>query len=300
MSRRDAPSRVAFNIVNYFVLTVFALFCLFPFWYILVYSLSDPAQAGGGVTFWFRGFSLVNFQQVVQLKGIGRSIYISAARTVIGTAVSVFACSFMGYLFSKDEMPMRKLMYRLLVVTMYVSGGLIPSYLTISAYKLPNTFWVYILPGVVSAYNVILVKTFVEQLPASLEESARLDGAGYFTVYSRIIFPLSKPIVATIATFTAVGQWNSYMDNYLYVSDDRLNTLQYLLYKFLNSTDELRKLLQQGSSNAMQQMQNQPQLLTPMGVRMTITIVTVLPIFCVYPFMQKYFTKGIMLGAVKE
>lgn len=299
MVGKVSPSRIVFNIINYTVLGLFALVCLYPFWYILIYSLSDPTLARSGITFWFKGFSLNNFQKVIQLNGIGMSLFISISRTVLGTVASVFACSFMGYLFSKNQMPGRKFLYRMLVITMYVSGGLIPTYLTISAYNLVNTFWVYILPGVVSAYNVILVKTFVEQLPGSLEESAILDGAGFFTIYSRIILPLSKPIVATIATFTAVGQWNAYMDNYLYVSESSLNTLQYLLYKFLNSTQELTKLLQQGDSSAIHQMGTASQMLTPIGVRMTITVITVIPIFLVYPFMQKYFAKGIMLGAVK-
>ena len=299
MHRKISPSRMAFHVVNTIFLGLLALICLYPFWYILIYSLSDATRAQAGVTFWFKGFSLNNFKKVLELNGIGSALFISVARTLSGTLLSVFACTFMGYLFSKDELPGRKFLYRALVITMYVSGGLIPTYLIISAYKLVNTFWVYILPGVVSAYNVILVKTFVEQLPASLEESAVLDGAGAFTVYRYIILPLSKPIVATIATFTAVGQWNSYMDNYLYVSKTSLNTLQYLLYKFLNSTQELTKMLQQGDTSAIHQMGSASQLLTPMGVRMTITVITVIPIFMVYPFMQKYFSKGIMLGAVK-
>lgn len=299
MAGKMSVSRLVFNIFNYTLLGLFALICFYPFWYVLVYSLSDPALASSGVTFFFKGFSVFNYQKVLQLNGIGQSLFISTARTLLGTVASVFACSFMGYLFSKREMPMRKFLYRMLVITMYVSGGMIPAYITITAYRLPNTFWVYVLPGVVSAYNVILVKTFVEQLPASLEESAVLDGAGYFTVYSRIVFPLCRPIIATIAIFTAVGQWNAYMDNYLYVSNPKLNTLQYVLYKFLNSTQELAKLLQQGDASAMHQVQSASQTVTPMGVRMTITVITVIPIFCVYPFMQKYFAKGIMLGAVK-
>lgn len=299
MVGKITPSRVVFNIINYTVLGLFAIMCFYPFWYILIYSLSDPVKAQTGITIWFKGFSLFNFEKVLELKGIGSALMISILRTTIGTFLSVFACSFMGYLFSKQEMPGRKFLYRMLVITMYVGGGLIPTYLTISAYHLTNTFWVYVLPGVVSAYNIILVKTFVEQLPGSLEESAILDGAGIFTIYSRIILPLSKPIIATIVTFTAVGQWNAYMDNYLYVSESSLNTLQYLLYKFLNSTQELTKLLQQGDTSAMQQMGTSAQMLTPLGVRMTITVITVLPIFLVYPFMQKYFAKGIMLGAVK-
>jgi len=296
---KDSASRTVFNIFNYFVLGIFGLICFYPFWYLIIYSFSKPELANSGISFWFKGFSLYNFEQVLKLKGIGRSVLISVARTVGGTLLTVFACSFMGYLFSKPEMPFRKFLYRMLIITMYVGGGLIPYYLTISAYRLTNTFWVYIIPGMVSAYNVILVKTFVEQLPPSLEESAVLDGAGYFTVYSRIILPLSTPIIATIATFGAVGQWNSYMDNHLFVTDSRWNTLQYLLYKFLNSTQELTTLLQKGNTAAYQQQMKEASQLTPMGVRMTITVITIIPIFCVYPFMQKYFAKGILIGAVK-
>jgi putative aldouronate transport system permease protein len=300
MLRKTSPARMAFLVVNTIVLGLITLLCFYPFWYILVYSLSDATKAQAGVTFWFKGFSLNNFVKVMELKGIGSAVFVSVARTLLGTLLTVFACTFMGYLFTKEEMPARKFIYRALIITMYVGGGLIPTYLTISAYKLVNTFWVYVVPSVVSAYNVILVKTFVEQLPASLEESAVLDGAGAFTVYRWIILPLSKPIVATIATFTAVGHWNSYMDNYLYVSKSSLNTLQYLLYKFLNSTQELTKMLQQGDTSAIHQMEAVTrEILTPMGVRMTITVITILPIFLVYPFMQKYFSKGIMIGAVK-
>ena len=208
MLRKTSPSRKAFLVVNTIVLGLITLLCFYPFWYILVYSLSDATKAQAGVTFWFKGFSLNNFVKVMELKGIGSAVFVSVARTLLGTLLTVFACTFMGYLFTKEELPARKFIYRALIVTMYVGGGLIPTYLTISAYKLVNTFWVYVVPSVVSAYNVILVKTFVEQLPASLEESAVLDGAGAFTVYRCIILPLSKPIVATIATFTAVGHWN--------------------------------------------------------------------------------------------
>ena len=297
MIEKAGPGRILFNIFNYSMLFLFAVICFYPFWYIIIYSFSDPQLAAQGLSFLPKGFTFENFVQVMQLKGIVNSLFISVARTIIGTALCIFACSFMGYLFSKKEMPMRKFFYRMLIITMYVSGGLIPGYLTISLYGLPNTFWVYIIPGIVSAYNVILVKTFVEQLPASLEESAILDGAGYMTVFVRIIAPLCKPIIATITIFSAVGHWNSWMDNYLYVSDANLHTLQYMLQKFLDSAAELSQLLRENSSAALAS--GSENLLTPMSVRMSITTLVVLPIFCVYPFMQKYFTKGIMIGAVK-
>ena len=182
----------------------------------------------------------------------------------------------------------------MLVICMYVSGGLIPSYLTIKYVGLMNTFWVYIIPWAVNAYNVILVKTFVEQLPASVEESATLDGAGVFTIMFRIILPMSLPILATIAVYSSVAQWNSWFDNHLYTAmDEDLTTLQYMLYNYLNQAERLSQLLSEGQNI------NSEQMLTPKGVRMTVTMITVVPVICIYPFLQRYFVKGIMIGAVK-
>lgn len=299
MKLKKSMSRKIFNVFNYGFLGLLAFICLYPFWYILMYSISDPLQASTGVTVWLKDFTLFNYEKVFHLQGIYSAFLVSVARTVIGTFCTVLACSFLGYLFSKREMPARVFLYRMLIITMYISGGLIPHYLTINAYGLDNTFWVYIVPGIVSAYNVILVKTFVEQLPDSLEESAKIEGAGYLTIFTRIILPLSGPIVATIAIFSAVGHWNNWMDNYLFVNKENLQTLQYTLYKFLQESTELAKRLEVGDPSVLNEMAEQGPILTPKSVRMTITFITILPIFLLYPFMQKYFTKGIMIGAVK-
>lgn len=285
--------RRAFMAFNYLFFVIIILLCAYPLWYVLVQSLSGEIVAGEGI-FWPYKFTMRNYTQVMQLKGLANAFKISALRTVIGCVVTVTCCMILGYLFSKNEMPFRKLLYRMLVICMYVSGGLIPNYLTIKYMGLMNTFWVYIIPWAVNAYNVILVKTFVEQLPASVEESAMLDGAGVFTILFRIILPMSLPILATIAVYSSVAQWNSWFDNHIYTSlNEDLTTLQYMLYNYLNQAERLSQLLAEGRNV------NSDQMLTPKGVRMTVTMITVIPVLCIYPFLQRYFVKGIMIGAVK-
>ncbi len=176
-----------------------AMICVYPFYYMLCYAFSDPGEAMKGITFFPRGFTLENFEAVAQLGTIPQASLISAFLTFAGSAITLICCSFFGYLVSKREMYCRKFIYRFVIITMYVSGGLIPSYLVMRAYGLRNTLLVYIIPSAVSAYYVILIKTFIEQLPPSLEEAAKMEGAGLFTCYARIILPLSKPILATIA-----------------------------------------------------------------------------------------------------
>jgi len=297
--KRTAGS-IFWDVVIYVVLGLFALCCLYPFYYLLIYSISDTTQVAKGVTWLPRGFSLYNYQEVFKLKGIAGAFGMSVLRVVVGTCLTIFCCSFLGYLFSKQEMPLRKLFYRMLIITMYVGGGLIPTYLVYKAYGLPNTFWVYVIPGMISAYNVVLIKTYIESLPASLEESAMIDGASYFRVYRSITFPLSIPILATIMIFSSVGQWNAWFDNHLYnQANDALTVLQYKLWKLLNEAKALTDLLKSGQASSADMEAAAKQALSPKGVRITITMVSVIPIFCVYPFMQRYFIKGIMIGAVK-
>ena len=298
MVQKKTPVGIFCDVLIYVFLGIFTFLCLYPFWYLVIYTFSDPTQSATGVSIWFKGFSLYNVQQVLRLEGIGRALLNSVLRTVLGTAITVVCCSFLGYLFTKEEMPAKKLLYRTLIVTMYVSGGLIPTYLVYRMYGLTNNFLVYILPSAVSAYNIILIKTFIEQLPTSLEEAAMIDGAGYMTIFVRVIFPLSIPIVATIAIFAAVGKWNSWFDNHIYnTNNDALLTLQYQLYQFLNESQRIAELLRQGNIHDVEAAVSQQ--LTPKGVRVTTTLFAAVPIFLVYPFMQRYFIKGIMIGAVK-
>jgi multiple sugar transport system permease protein/putative aldouronate transport system permease protein len=288
----DIP-RILFLIFNYMLFAALVLMCVYPVWFILISSFSGASGTSGILL--PRGFSFQNYENVVKIKGVFPALGVSVMRTVVGTIFTVITSMFLGYLFTKQVMPFRKILYRGLVITMYVSGGLIPTFLVIRAYGLLNNFWVYILPGMASAYNIILVKTFVEQLPASVEESAMLDGAGVLTIFVRIILPMSMPIVATIAIFAGVGQWNSWFDNHIYAFQNKnLTTLQYLLYNFLKEAENLVRQMMESSTDI-----DISKLLTPKGVRMTITMVTITPVLFIYPFLQRYFVKGIMIGAVK-
>ncbi|GHV05019.1 sugar ABC transporter permease [Spirochaetia bacterium] len=294
MKKHSVPlPRKIFVVFNYLFFILITLFCIYPIWFIFISSVSGSSGASGILL--PKNFTLMNYEKVMQIPGIARAFGISVARTVVGTFLTVLASMFLGYIFTKEQMPFHKFLYRMLIITMYVSGGLIPTYLVIRAYGLLNNFWVYILPGMISAYYVILIKTFVEQLPASVEESAMLDGAGVLTVFFRIILPMSMPIVATIAVFAGVGQWNSYFDNAIYTFQNKnLTTLQYMLYTFLNEAEVIIRQLSETSADI-----DISKLLTPKGIRMTVTMVTVTPVLFIYPFLQRYFIKGIMIGAVK-
>lgn len=296
---KTSMSRKIFLLCNYLLVLLITFICIYPFWYIIIYSFSEPGLVDvNPPVFLPRGFSFSNYRDIFELQGFFHALLISVLRTVLGTAGAVLSCSFLGYLFTKNEMPARKWVYRFLILTMYVNGGMISTFIVIKSYGLLNNFWVYILPMLISAYNIVLIKTYVEQLPQSLEESARLDGAGYVRVFTAIILPLSKPIIATVAVFVAVGQWNSWFDNHIYTrGTESLTTLQYLLYNYLNEAQRLAEQIKNSvNSGGISQMVS---TISSKGVRMTITVLASLPIFLVYPFMQKYFVKGIMVGAVK-
>ena len=289
------PSEYVFDTCNIIFLALFALVCLYPFYYILMYSLSDPNAARMGVTFYPRDFTLENFVTIFRLPGLTRATFISVARTVVGSTLTVFLCAFFAYIISKEQLPLRKTIWIFVLATMYVGAGLVPWYIVIRMiYQLHNTFWVYIIPGLMSAWYVILFKVYIESLPASMEESAKIDGAGYITIFFRIIFPLCTPIVATIFVFSAVGQWNSFFDNHIFVTDERLTTLQYILYQYLKKAETLVRVVEGVNIGARVRGQT-----TPMAVRMTITMLITLPILFVYPFAQRFFVKGIMIGAIK-
>ncbi len=289
---------IAFNTVNYLIFGLFTLACVFPFYYLFINTISDnQVSALGDVMFWPVGVHLNNYVEVMKIRGIGRAALLSVGRTILGTGLMVFASAACGYLFTKEKMWMRKFWYRFVVVTMYFNAGIIPWYITMNALKLTNNFLAYILPAIVSPYNIILVKTFVESVPASLEESAQLDGAGYGTILVRIMIPLIKPILATIAIFGAVSQWNAFTDTLFLMSDAKYFTLQFLLYRYLNEAASLAALLK--SDPTLMANMDLSKIQTPESVRMTVSMVVVLPILFVYPFFQRYFVKGIMIGAVK-
>lgn len=295
---RRSKGDILFNILNYAVFIIFTLICIFPFYYLFINTISDNELVKtGAIQFIPKGFHIRNYIALKSVNDLGSAMIVSVSRTVIGTALMVFVSAVTGYLVTKQEMWGRKFWYRFIVITMYFNAGLIPWYLNMSMLGLTNNFLAYIIPSIVAPYNIILVKTYIESIPHELEESAEMDGAGYVTVFCKIIWPLCKPILATIAIFGAVGQWNSFTDSLILMSNSpKLQTLQHKLYNYLNQSSNLKAVMQSGGSNASSATSD---LLNQKTVKYTISMVTILPILCVYPFMQRYFEKGLMLGAVK-
>lgn len=282
-----------FDAINYLIFILIAIVCIYPFYYVIIYSLSDPELAYQAVL-WPKGFSLQTYKTIFALNNIVGSFGISVARTVLGTAITVICTSFAAFLVTEREMFARKIVYRFFVITMYINAGLIPWYLTMRAYGLKDNFLLYIVPTAFSAYYMILIKTYMESLPISLEESARIDGAGYLKIFVSIIFPLCKPIIATIAIYAAVAQWNTWTDNYFLVNDEHLQTMQMILYNYINQAQNVANVTSQTMSDSAN-----AATVTPMAIKMCITVIATVPIMCVYPFLQKHFVKGIMMGAVK-
>jgi multiple sugar transport system permease protein/putative aldouronate transport system permease protein len=247
----------------------------------------------GLISFVPEGLHFKNYIGLKAVPDLPQAFIITTSRTIFGTALMVLASAFIGYLVSKKEMRARKFLYRLLIITMYFNAGLIPWYMTMSMLGLTNNYMAYIIPGIVAPFNIILVKTYIESIPSELEESAFMDGAGYIKVFTKIIWPLSKPILATIAIFGAVGHWNSFIDSLILMQGTpRLYTLQHRLYVYLTQASSLEAWLQ-SSPGAI------AEALNLKVIKYTISMVSIIPILLVYPFMQRYFEKGIMLGAVK-
>ncbi|MFW5880523.1 MAG: carbohydrate ABC transporter permease [Spirochaetota bacterium] len=287
-----------FDFFNLLILTLFALSCIFPFYYLFINTISDNELTRiGAIRFLPRGVHLDNYKALVNVNNLANAVAVSVGRTVIGTVLMVAASAFAGYLVTQQKMWKRSLWYRLIVVTMYFNAGLIPLYLNMSLLGLTNNFLVYIVPLIVQPFNIILVKTYIESIPRDLEESAFMDGAGYVRVFVSIIAPIAKPIIATIAVFGAVAHWNSFIDTMIFVPDNpRLYSLQYQLYIYLRTTSNLKALMDSGGRLSETQIQAVLNLRT---VKFTVAMITVLPILLVYPFLQRYFQKGIMIGAVK-
>lgn len=297
MKRKLGIGDVIFNILNYSFFAIFALICIFPFYYILINSLSNNELVSQGrIMFLPNGIHFNNYVQVLKIKGLWSAVYISVLRTVVGTIFSIVSSSFLGYALSKEEYWKRKFWYKFIIITMYFNAGIIPWYLNMKTLGLTNNFLGYVLPALVAPFNVILVKTYIESISASMEESAEIDGASYLSRFIHIIFPLAKPIIATIAVFSAVGQWNSFTDTLMLVTDKSLFTLQYLLYQYLNEANALADAIRRNPAFAGVAASHQ---LTAISIKFTVSIVTVIPILLVYPFFQRYFQKGIMIGAVK-
>ncbi|MDI4648460.1 carbohydrate ABC transporter permease [Cohnella hashimotonis] len=266
---------------------------LYPFLYVLAYSFSDgTTSASRIITFLPSHPTFENYKAVFSNDLIVNAFGISVARTLSGTLLHLTVTGIAAYAISKDDLYGKKGLMLYFMIPMFVAGGLIPSYILINKLHLMNSFWVYILPGMYSTFHMIIIATFLRGLPDSLEESAKIDGAGDLTIFMKIVIPLSVPVFITIALFVGVAQWNSWFDAFLYMTDTRLHPLQTLLYKIMFEAQakdfQQMALMSQGKSNV-----------TPEAIKMSTLIVSVVPAVCVYPFLQKYFVKGVTMGAVK-
>ena len=276
-----------FDVCNMLFMTLFSLTILFPFWHLLIISIESPKFAtSSGLHLWPKAVSGANYREVFFNRYIWTGYKNTLIRTVSGTAVQLFFTALAGYALSKKYFPNRSLWTLFIVFTMFFSGGLIPSYMLIRTLKLFDTYAVMVLPGLIGAYNLVLMRNFFISLPEELEESCMIDGAGRFTIFFRIVVPISMPIIATIGLWLAVGHWNAWFDVLLYVRNTDMFTLQIIL----------RRIIQTGTDEMLDM--NEVQASTE-GVKAATIFVATLPILCVYPFIQKYFVKGVMVGSLK-
>ena len=277
--------------------TAFTIVCIYPFYYLIINTISsNELSANGDIIFWPKGIHLQNYIDVFKIPALANAAFVTVARTVIGTVVTVLGSAFLGFMFSQQNMWGRKFWYRFTVITMYFNAGLIPWYITMRNLHLTNNFLAYVLPAIVQPFNIILVKTYMESIPTALQEAAEIDGASVFKVFYKIMLPLAKPIMATIAIFSAVNQWNSFQDTLILMTEPKLYTLQFLLYQYINQASSLAAMMKNGavmSTASLATMQ------TPTSIRMTVSVVVILPILLVYPYFQRYFVKGILIGSVK-
>ncbi|MBQ1310315.1 MAG: carbohydrate ABC transporter permease [Blautia sp.] len=287
-----------FPVINTIFLILLMFVTLYPVLNTVAYSFNDGTDAlRGNIGLWPRVFSLESYRSILADKAVYQAGWISASKTVIITLLNLFWTSMLAYALSRKEFVLRKFITVVMVLTMYVNAGLIPNYLLISrTLHLSNSYLVYIIPTMYSCFNMIVIRTYISGLPDALVESARIDGAGDIRVFWQIIFPLCKPVLATVALFVAVGSWNSWFDTYLYNGGKKeLYSLQYLLKMKLATT--------QASANAAKATADALKAVgqtTPITIRCAITVIATVPILVVYPFLQKYFVTGIALGSVKE
>ena len=288
-----------FDIFNYTFLAFLCVIMLYPFLNQLAVSLNVASDSlKGGIYLWPREFTWANYQHVFGESNIVNSFFIAVLRTVIGTLTSVLGTAMVAYTISRKDFVLQKFVTIAFVLTMYFNGGLIPNYLLVKELNLLDSFWVYIVPGVIGVFNLIVIRSFIEGIPESLFESAKIDGAGDFTIFLRIVLPLSMPVLATVSLFVAVYQWNSWFDVFLYNSSTpELSTLQYELMKILQNSNA--SLSGKTAADAFSNANSSANQVSPTSIRATMTIVASLPIIMVYPFLQKYFVKGLTLGGVK-
>ncbi|MFF2888918.1 carbohydrate ABC transporter permease [Paenibacillus sp. NPDC057967] len=285
-------SEKIFDWFNTLVMLLICFATLYPVWYVLINSLNEGMDAMRGGIYWLpRVFSLESYTTVFKNDGLMTAFGITVAKTVLGTFIHVFFTAMVAYAISQRELVGRKLYLIVGTITMFFSGGLIPQYLLLRDLGLLDTFWVYIFPAMFSFFDLIIFMTFFREIPYGLEEAAKMDGANDFSIFVRVIIPVSMPVVATIALFHGVYQWNDYFAGVIYVNDPNLQPIQTFLYRIVALS---------GSNQIVSTVTGVTKTVTSQSVKLATMVVATLPIVFVYPFLQKYFVKGFMIGSMKE
>lgn len=284
--------KVGYWIISGFLLLL-SLCTLYPFWHVLMYALSDPKQSmGGGVFLLPKGFSFASFQMLLDSKGIYTAYWNSIVRLVAGTLINIVFTMMLAYPLSLRRFLGRNVITLMVFFTMLFSGGMIPTYLLVKQLGLLDSIWALIIPGAISAWNLLIMKNYFQSLPPELEESASIDGATPFRVLFSVVLPVSMPVLAAIALFYGVAHWNSYFDAILYINSQSNQVLQVFLRTMLNGSS-LQQV--QGAANFATNIG----LVTEESVKMATVISSVLPMLMIYPFLQKYYVKGVLIGSVK-
>lgn len=289
--KRSLEDRI-FDGVNYFLLALIFFATAYPFYYLLVTSFNSGTDALlGGAYFWPTDFTLENYKTFFGDSKWMSALFMSVLRTVVGVMTGVLFTCLVAYGLSHQDLVFRGFYFSVVIFAMYFSGGLIPYYVVLRSLGLLNTFWVFIIPALLNTFFLLIAISFFREIPSDLKESALIDGAGELHIYSKIILPVSKPLLATMALFNGVGHWNSWLDAAYFVRDEYLRTLSYRLIEIINQSRVplTAEAAAAGASSV-----------TSYSLQVTAMIVSIAPIICVYPFLQKYFVAGMMLGSVKE
>lgn len=280
------------NTIKIFML-VLAFVTLYPFWNALVVSFNVGSDTSlGGVTFWPRAFTLENYEMVFEDGRIVQAFGVTVMRTIVGTFLSIFFTAMFGFALAKRGLIGKKYYMILCIVTMYFHGGLIPTYLVIRDLHLFNTFWALIFPTLINVFHMIIFRTFFQQLPEGLEESAKIDGCNYLGIFFKIVLPLSGPVLATLSLFTALFHWNAWFDATIYITDQHLMPIQTVLNQIINAVVAAQEMEYNYDTQSLL-------TVTQKSIVMATMIVATVPIIMVYPFLQRFFVKGVLIGSLK-
>ena len=293
---------IIINTIVYILCAIVFIACVYPFYYCVIISFNEGNDASlGGIFWWPRKPTLENYEQVFKNEQLIPAFGITIARTLVGTVLHVLFTGIIAYALSHKDLVFRNFYFNVLIIAMYVGGGTIPTFLMYKFLGLYDTFLVYVIPGMFGIWNCILMMNFFREIPASLEESARIDGANDITIFFRIIIPVSMPIIATIALFSGVGHWNDWYATAFYTKSRGLQTAASQLKEII-ARSNLTAITANTSANiesAQRAAETAAQNFTAETLRMATMVVTVFPITVIYPFLQKYFVKGIMIGSIK-